>query len=262
MRITTVLIGACLVCMLFSFKKKQKLPTLSTAKEISKQLCKIKDNLYAWETETSNYEYGLFVKAMQLTQPNNWQQYAIDTTGWRKQATYCEPYVAYYHQHPAFNLYPVVNISYVNALAYCNWLTTKYNTDEKRKFKKVVFTLPTQEEWIEAAQGGRPEAMYPWGSYFVKNKKGMDLCNYKKDSSEIKDVHKLYSTASVKSFFPNSFGLYNCSGNVSEMLITQNKASGGSWNQSVDYCQIKSVTNYSESSPEIGFRVFMKVIEQ
>jgi formylglycine-generating enzyme required for sulfatase activity len=178
--------------------------------------------------------------------------------------------VRYYHAHPAYQDYPVVNVSYEGTLLYCEWLTTQYNTYPKRKFNKVQFRLPTEQEWIKAAQGGNASAVYPWEGDQLKNKKGMYRCNFIRAAEDTMGVAGFNNdnadiTAPVKSYEPNTFGLYNMSGNVAEMLFEKGKTKGGSWLDSAEAMKIASngkFAQYSQPCPAIGFRVFMEVLEK
>jgi formylglycine-generating enzyme len=281
---------ACIVILLLignsSFKKKSKLVVVNSAKSIQKTIKQITPTLYAWQTEVSNAQYQVFIDAMKLANSNTYMQYKVDSMGWINETiAYNQPFAEVYHRHPAFANYPVVNVSYANAIAYCNWLTNLYNNDESRKFKKVQFALPTVEEWEVAASGNRKQAIYSWGSYHTRNNKGNYNGNFREpadvtlvtDSTtglakqEVKNSlfklgsnggDKQFYTASCTSYWPNDFGLYNCSGNVAEMVATEGIAKGGSWHSFSGEITIQSKMNYTSSGPQIGFRVFMKVIEE
>ncbi|MEO6304189.1 MAG: SUMF1/EgtB/PvdO family nonheme iron enzyme, partial [Bacteroidia bacterium] len=143
----------------------------------------------------------------------------IDTLKWKDKLSYNEPYVHYYHSHPAYYNYPVVNISYEGAKFFCEWLTVQYNAAPKRKFKKVSFRLPSEEEWIIAAQAGNSKAIYPWGGKKLRNKKGEYLANFKSDKTgellvDVKHVENADIFTPVGAYWKNDFGLYNMSGNV------------------------------------------------
>ena len=64
------------------------------------------------------------------------------------------------------------------------------------------YKLPTEEQWECAARGGLDQAEYPWG----------DEPPYGR--SQIESL----KPCKVKSFPPNSYGLCECSGNVSELV--------------------------------------------
>jgi sulfatase modifying factor 1 len=49
---------------------------------------------------------------------------------------------------------PVVNVSWDDAVAYCEWLS---------KLTGGKYRLPTEEEWELAARGGLKGKSYPWG---------------------------------------------------------------------------------------------------
>jgi formylglycine-generating enzyme required for sulfatase activity len=238
-------------------------------KEINASLAKINDRIYASKYEVSNKLYRTFLSS--LKQANNTASLniaQIDSLKWRDKLSYNEPYVQYYHTHPAYNNYPVVNVSYEGAVLFCAWLTEQYNSDPKRKFKKVLFRLPTEQEWITAARAGDNSAIYPWQGKDLVDKSGKARCNYKRETAANSGIDgKQYDhadiTAPVNSYWKNKFGLYNMSGNVAEMVSEKGIAKGGSWNEDKDYLKIDSQYRYDGSAlTSVGFRYFMEVLEK
>ncbi|KAF0247576.1 MAG: hypothetical protein FD167_3024 [bacterium] len=102
--------------------------------------------------------------------------------------------------------YPVVYITYTDAIAYCKWLSLT---------TKETYRLPTEAEWEYAARGGTKDQPYPWGTEIqVSN------ANYAYD-----DSRKAYGEPildylkPVGSYSPNGFGLYDVIGNVAEWCL-------------------------------------------
>jgi formylglycine-generating enzyme len=238
-------------------------------KEIDGSLAKVDDKLYASKYEVSNKLYMDFIRSLKSAGKKEELAIAIiDSLQWKEKLAYNEPYVEYYHTHPAYANYPVVNISHKGALLFCEWLTKAYNADAKRKFKKVLFRLPTEKEWVKAAQGGDSAAIYPWKGTDLNNKKGMYVCNFSRPNDALSNVAGNLNdaadiTAPVKSYYPNNFGLYNMSGNVAEMIAEPGIIKGGGWRDHAEAMRIDSKATYDgKPRTTVGFRYFAEIIEK
>lgn len=128
--------------------------------------------------------------------------------------------------------YPVVNISYSEAMAYCEWLGSK---DELHAYR-----LPTEEEWILAA-GHMPKDVKMNSDYVEKGLTAVDA--YAETTGACGGID----------FWGNSW----------EWTSTQNTAGlyivkGGSWDSSRDACRSEysdDVRDASGKYANVGFRV-------
>ncbi|MBU0489729.1 MAG: formylglycine-generating enzyme family protein [Bacteroidetes bacterium] len=245
-----------------------------------KSFAKITDSLYASKYEVTNQAYISFLNEMGNSGDST---LFLDTLNWKNAIIPPDAYVKNYFRHKAYAHYPVLNVRFEAAQKFCQWLTDKYNLSPKRKFKKVLFRLPTETEWELAAHGGTNYS-YPWG--YDLYKKGQNLCNFrqigdeyiKRDSTN-KSYYVNYNDdivlkrkrisnktivqpAPVACFWPNNFGLYNVCGNAAEMVNMKGKARGGSWRCPGGEVRISSVMYYQNSSVDVGFRVFIQVLEK
>lgn len=141
-----------------------------------------------------------------------------DTLCWIRDFAYSynEPFTRNYFWHPAFDDYPVVGVNWKQAKAFCHWRTKLWNVYKAADEPNTEeFRLPTEGEWEYAARGGRDLAPYPWGGYYVRNAKGCLLANFKPGRGNYPEDGGQY-TVKADAYFPNDYGLYNMSGNVSE----------------------------------------------
>jgi sulfatase modifying factor 1 len=123
--------------------------------------------------------------------------------------------------------YPVVGVSCIQAKAYCHWKTAQfqkeYNTlspKQKKYFSSNgIFRLPTEAEWEYAANN--PDAIYRENVGYEK-KDGQYQANFGPIVLSSRLHLKWYAddgafnSAPVGSYPPNSKGLYDLFGNVSE----------------------------------------------
>lgn len=142
-----------------------------------------------------------------------------DTLVWIRDYAYSynEPMTKRYFSHPAFGNYPVVGVNWKQATAFCEWRTLYLNAflDSKKRVQESDFRLPTEAQWEYAARGGRSQSMFPWGNYYLRNKKGCLMANFKPGRGNYPEDGGFY-TVRADAYWPNDYGLYCMSGNVAE----------------------------------------------
>ncbi|WP_422115433.1 formylglycine-generating enzyme family protein [Brachybacterium sp. UNK5269] len=97
--------------------------------------------------------------------------------------------------------HPVVHVSWNDARAYCDWAGRD---------------LPTEAQWEYAARGGLEGAKYPWGDQEV-DEGGWRANIWQGDFPRVNTLEDGHlTTAPVRSFAPNGYGLWQAVGNVWE----------------------------------------------
>ena len=152
---------------------------------------------------------------------------------------------------------PVVGVSWFDALAYCEWLSTM---TESR------FRLPTEAEWEWAARGGLERCLYPWGDHAV---------------TERENYHSRWRIGPepVATAAPNGYRLFDMCENVHEWCSdwydrdyyavsppddpkgqsegTRRASRGGSWRHhiKISRCAARSSIPPAFEYADYGFRV-------
>lgn len=275
-----MLFGLLAFTLSFTFKSKKFskqtsyvfVPSGSMEIDTNKITC---NAFYMSSTEVTNAQYREFINELKAEGDLEKLKIAVpDTTLWLKafEHNYFEAFSNHYFWHPAYDNYPVVNVSKEAANLYCIWLTKKMRQQfPEQNFND--FRLPTKYEWIYAAKGGLELSPYPWGGTSTMNSKGCYMANYAQvgDQNIVRDDSGKVQVVSGKewlhngfgeyqilapstSYQPNGYGLYNMSGNCAEMLAKSDEVMGGSWISTGGDIRVTSSDPYEGADPTIGFR--------
>ena len=87
-------------------------------------------SFYMDETEVRNVDYREYLhwlNRIYIDYPQIYRDALPDTMVWLSPLSFNEPYMQYYFRHPAYDNYPVVGVSWVQANKYCDWRTDRVN---------------------------------------------------------------------------------------------------------------------------------------
>lgn len=213
-------------------------------------------SFYMDETEVANIHWLEYLHYIELDSSREFYESALpDTAVWARDLAYNDPYVDHYLRYPGFRYYPVVGVSWRQAIDYCKWRTTivNFRLAEKAGLEEMPeaggripletgvvlpdYRLPTEAEWEYAAQAligtqwldenQTHKRLYPWDGHALRNpygkKMGNFLANFKRGRGDYAGIAGKLNDGSmitdqVYAYPPNDFGLYNMAGNVNEWV--------------------------------------------
>lgn len=158
---------------------------------------------------------------------------------------------------------PVENVSWEEAIQFCNALSKNqqlqpvYNLEDNGWIMDSTangYRLPTQEEWLFAANGGKKTSPFKYSGSNNIQKVAWWQGNDPTSTHDVGDEKKQ----------PNKLGLYDMSGNVWEWCWTERENShiccGGAYNSSDEELQLSSSKNIKKvdsfvKDQTIGFRL-------
>ncbi len=208
------------------------------------------------ETEIANIHWLEYLYYVQKDSSEEFFQSALpDTTVWVSELAFNDSYRDHYLRYPGFRYYPVVGVTWKQAVDYSTWRTNVVNkklaedagieppTDGGGRIpleSGVVlpnYRLPSEAEWEYAAyaligvqyldENQTNKRLYPWDGHALRNPYGKQmgrfLANFKRGRGDYAGIAgKLNDGALITSQVyenpPNDFGLYNMAGNVNEWV--------------------------------------------
>ncbi|MEM7102200.1 MAG: SUMF1/EgtB/PvdO family nonheme iron enzyme [Bacteroidota bacterium] len=106
-------------------------------------------SFYIDETEVSNINYREYLfwleRVFSDSYPEVYLKALPDTLVWREELSFNEPFVETYLRHPAYDDYPVVGVSWVQANDFCKWRSDRVNEMILIE-KKILNPNPDQKD--------------------------------------------------------------------------------------------------------------------
>ncbi len=223
---------------------------------------KINDTLYAGISEVTLYLWKQFLLESQKgTSMNKADRKYIekDSLYWKSVSKRFGDISSDYFLIPAYNMCPVVGISYEEAVAFCDWITLKVRSKFKNGYQ-YTYRLPSESEWeyiascdIKADKNKKNFMSIYNTSDKIISESDLSREFYRKSYCCNNDIRLLSIYDSQK----NDCGLIHVKGNVSEMVQEKNISKGGSYKQTLFECNLSNKQNYSKSELWLGFRYIL-----
>jgi hypothetical protein len=228
-------------------------------------------NIYVDESELSNIGYKEYLFWLERTFGNESKEYTEaqpDITVWKQASEELQKHMKSYFDDMEYISYPVVGINLSQGEKYTIWRTErvaemilimrgyievspsqnrethftieKYMSGKyqwtKKQAKKMLFPIykiPTQTEWEkyilnDVAEQIKSDKEFKGNSKLIR--KGFDLYNLK-NKNKSKGIE---GPKSRNGYGQTSKGLTHIIGNVSEMVISENKSMGGNWTMDLE----------------------------
>lgn len=192
------------------------------------------DDFLLGPTQVTVEEYAVFLEATDTEPPSFWSH-----------PDFCRP------------RQPVVGVSWFEAVAYCDWLSST---------TKLHFRLPTEAEWERAARGGIEGALFPWGDLPPQSRPGYST-RWKRGPEDAgrsaPNVYGLFEMCEnvhewCSDWFDAAYYQHSPERNPGGPEAGQRKASrGGSWRHQIKIsrCSARSSIPPEFQYADYGFRV-------
>lgn len=161
----------------------------------------------------TNAEYAEFISARGYENEMYWTAMGWK---WMRGRIGQEAAPGFWHE-PRLNQarYPVVGVSWYEAVAFCNWLTDTENREigkqeNEETGKQIKFRLPSEAEWEYAARGADNTRSFPWGEKFERGRANTAEAGF--------------GGTTPISHFPSGvspFGVWDLAGNVFEWTLSK-----------------------------------------
>lgn len=240
----------------FGLLKKKEVPPPGTVK--------VRENFYVDVTEVKNADYLEFLFWMKRKHGFNSTEYksALPDTNF---FVIFKAHQYLYLRDKAYRQYPVLGVSLEQAVAFCKWRTDMVNANLYAKDKNLTFKaldtldmklvkkiyeyrVPAKAEWEEIAAIG----------YDKKTKEKIEKEKIVNgnffDPGRIKRTDVKTYTSQAASYLPNSIGVYDLFGNVTEIIAEKGISKGGSWKNDEKDCIVQKDFPYEKPDNFIGFR--------
>jgi len=214
------------------------------------------DSIYFSKYEITNIQYKEFLNDIKRQDPELYERCKVEPQYWVIDfpKSYNNPMERNYFSHYYFDYYPVVNIPFLGAIEYCNWLNRKLNT----KDKNVYFRLPQEKEFMKLIN----TVTVKFDSDNVVDYKELNF-NLKFEGNYVADA-SMYPVVSNDKFdeksyrknkyIQNPFGVSHVVGNVQELLASGNYIGGG-WDSFPS--EVYKVREMIRPDSRVGFRIVM-----
>jgi formylglycine-generating enzyme required for sulfatase activity len=156
----------------------------------------------------TNAEFAEFIAARGYATERYWT-----TMGWKwQQGRLGQDALPAFWREPRLNQarYPVVGVSWYEAVAFCNWLSEARHGVEKETGKPIKYRLPSEAEWEYAARGANNARNFPWGEKFERGRANTAEAGF--------------GGTTPVSHFPagvSPFGVWDMAGNVFEWTLSK-----------------------------------------
>ncbi len=261
--------------------------TYSTVNEVSLGCIKISKNLYFYECEVTVREwvsyYSWILKqegsiAANKILPDSvavesevWQLFKHKSNRYDKTLASetgqpigffckkCDDFIKYdkdiYRRSACpFYYFPITGLTYEQVVEFCKWKTKVQGGN------KIVYSLPTQQQWIDIAVFCLGESMKKRGFQDSITKKGCPTFNYKFHCACLENPKITKSQQlGIGGWEPCPNAGFDIFGNVSEMTADKGIAKGGNYLTFANQCHYDSIQVYKKPEIWLGFRYIARL---